>query len=47
VRELLARDHHMAIEPGRRLLAKYGVQVVEAAPGLALDQVLRPRRRAA
>ena len=45
VRELLARDQRLALEPGRRLLAKHGVQVVEGAPGASLDQVLRTRRR--
>jgi len=47
VRELLARDQRLALEPGRRLLAKHGVQVVEGAPGASLDQVLRTRRSAA
>jgi hypothetical protein len=47
VRELLARDQRLALEPGRKLLAKHGVQVVEGAPGASLDQVLRARRSAA
>jgi hypothetical protein len=47
VRELMARDQRMAMEPGRRLLAKHGVQVLEGAPGAPLDQVLRRRRTAA
>jgi hypothetical protein len=47
VRELVARDQRAAIEPGRRLLVRHGITVLEASPGVPLDQLLHGRRNAA
>ncbi|MGE5183521.1 MAG: DUF58 domain-containing protein [Acidobacteriota bacterium] len=46
VRELVARDQRAAIEPGRRLLVRHGISVLEAAPSTSLDQLLHGRPRA-
>jgi hypothetical protein len=47
VRELMVRDQRAIIEPGRRLLAKHGVTVLEGSPAIPLGQLLHGRRRAA
>jgi uncharacterized protein (DUF58 family) len=47
VRELMVRDQQAAMEPGRRLLLRHGVRVIEGAPGASLDQLLHGRRNAA
>jgi len=47
VRELMVRDQLSAMEPGRRLLLRHGVRVIEGAPGASLDQLLHGRRNAA
>ena len=47
VRELVARDQRAAIEPGRRLLVRHGITVLDASPGVPLDQLLHGRRIAA
>ncbi len=47
VRELMWRDEEAAMAPGRRLLLRHGVRVVEGAPGASLDQLLHGRRSAA
>ena len=46
VRELVARDQRAAIEPGRRLLVRHGISVLEASPSVSLDQLLHGRPRA-
>jgi uncharacterized protein (DUF58 family) len=40
VRELMARDARAAIEPGRRLLIRHGVPVVEGSPADSLDRLI-------
>jgi uncharacterized protein (DUF58 family) len=40
VRELMVHDARAAIEPGRRLLIRHGVPVVEGAPGDSLDRLI-------
>ena len=47
VRELMVRDQQSTMEPGRRLLLRHGVRVIEGAPGSSLDQLLHGRRNAA
>ncbi len=47
VRELVVRDQRAAIEPGRRLLVRHGISVLEASPAVSLDQLLHGRRVAA
>ncbi|HEU4613319.1 MAG TPA: DUF58 domain-containing protein, partial [Kofleriaceae bacterium] len=47
VRELMVRDQRAAMEPGRRLLVKHGITVLEGAPAVSLDQLLHGRRAAA
>ena len=47
VRELVARDQRAAIEPGRRLLVRHGITVLEASPGVPLQQLLHGRKVAA
>jgi uncharacterized protein (DUF58 family) len=47
VRELVARDQRTSIEPGRRLLVRHGISVIEASPGVPLEQLLHGRRVAA
>ena len=47
VRELMVRDQKTAMEPGRRLLLKHGVRVIEGAPGTSLDALIYGRRNAA
>jgi uncharacterized protein (DUF58 family) len=47
VRELMVRDQRAAMEPGRRLLVRHGITVLEGAPTASLDQLLHGRRRAA
>jgi uncharacterized protein (DUF58 family) len=47
VRELVVRDQRAAIEPGRRLLVRHGISVLEASPAVSLDQLLHGRRKAA
>jgi uncharacterized protein (DUF58 family) len=47
VREIVARDQRAAIEPGRRLLLRHGIKVIEASPLVSLDQLLHGRRVAA
>jgi hypothetical protein len=46
VRELMIRDQRAAIEPGRRLLVRHGIMVLEGSPGAALDQLMSGRRAA-
>jgi len=40
VRELMIRDAQAAIEPGRRLLIRHGVTVIEGSPADGLDRLL-------
>jgi len=47
VRELVTRDLRDATEPGRRLLVKHGITVLEASPLISLDQLLYGRKMAA
>jgi uncharacterized protein (DUF58 family) len=47
VRELVVRDQRAALEPGRRLLVRHGITVLEGSPITSLDQVLHGRRIAA
>jgi uncharacterized protein (DUF58 family) len=47
VRELVARDQRASIEPGRRLLVRHGITVLEASPGVPLQQLLHGRKAAA
>jgi hypothetical protein len=46
VRELMIRDQNAAIEPGRRLLVRHGITVLEGAPGVPLDHLMSGRRAA-
>lgn len=47
VRELMVRDQRALLEPGRRLLVKHGIMVIEGSPVVSLDQLLHGRRAAA
>ena len=47
VRELMVRDQRAAMEPGRRLLVRHGITVIEGSPHIPLDQLLHGRRIAA
>ncbi len=50
VRELMVRDLRSIVEPGKRLLQRHGIAVVEGSPLESLDRLLaggRLRRRAA
>jgi hypothetical protein len=47
VRELMVRDQRALLEPGRRLLVKHGIMVIEGSPAVSLDQLLHGRRVAA
>lgn len=47
VRELIVRDQRAAMAPGRRLLVKHGITVLEGSPLISLDQLLHGRRVAA
>ncbi len=47
VRELVARDQRAIIDPGRRLLARHGIVVLDASPQVPLEQLLHGRRVAA
>lgn len=40
VRELMARDQRATIDPGRRLLRRHGILVVEGSPSDTLDRLL-------
>jgi uncharacterized protein (DUF58 family) len=40
VRELMVRDAHATIEPGRRLLIRHGVPVVAGSPADSLDRLI-------
>ena len=40
VRDLMVRDARAAIEPGRRLLIRHGVPVVEGSPADSLDRLI-------
>ncbi|MCX5743943.1 MAG: DUF58 domain-containing protein [Proteobacteria bacterium] len=44
VRELMVRDQRAAYSPGRKLLMKHGIAVVEASPGESLDRLLSNAR---
>ena len=49
VRELMTRDQKALIEPGRRLLTRHGITVIEGSPADSLDRLIgggRVRRRA-
>jgi uncharacterized protein (DUF58 family) len=49
VRELMSRDQKALIEPGRRLLTRHGITVIEGSPADSLDRLIgggRVRRRA-
>ena len=48
-RELMVRDARAALEPGRKLLIRHGVTVVEGSPADSLDRLIdngRTRLRA-
>jgi uncharacterized protein (DUF58 family) len=47
IRELVTRDQRAVAEPGRRLLVKHGISVLEASPLISLDQLLYGRKLAA
>jgi uncharacterized protein (DUF58 family) len=40
VRELMVRDQRAMIEPGRKLLVRHGIMVVEGSPNDSLDRLL-------
>jgi len=40
VRELMARDARAQIEPGRRLMVRHGITVVEGSPADSLDRLI-------
>lgn len=46
-RELIVRDQRAQMEPGRRLLVRHGITVLEGSPLVSLDQLLHGRRVAA
>lgn len=49
VRALMTRDQQALVEPGRRLLTRHGITVIEGSPADSLDRLLggsRMRRRA-
>ncbi len=49
VRELMTRDQKAVLEPGRRLLTRHGIVVIEGSPADSLDRLIgggRMRRRA-
>jgi uncharacterized protein (DUF58 family) len=45
VRELMVRDQRATIEPGRRLLMRHGITVLEGSPSVPLEQLLSRGRR--
>jgi len=47
VRELMIRDQRATIEPGRRLLQRHGITVLEGSPAIPLEHLLHGRRLAA
>ncbi|HUS28580.1 MAG TPA: DUF58 domain-containing protein [Kofleriaceae bacterium] len=47
VREIVVRDQRAALDPGRRLLIRHGIMVLEGSPLTSLDQLLHGRRVAA
>jgi len=47
VRDLMVRDQRATIEPGRRLLMKHGITVLEGSPAVPLEQLLSRGRRVA
>lgn len=47
VRELMVRDQRAMLEPGRRLLVRHGVTVLEGSPVASLDAMLHGRHVAA
>jgi len=47
VRELMVRDQRAALDPGRRLLVRHGITVLEGSPISSLDQLLHGRKAAA
>lgn len=47
VRELMVRDQQTLMAPGRQLLLRHGVRVIEGAPGASLEALLQGRRVAA
>jgi uncharacterized protein (DUF58 family) len=47
VRDLMIRDQRSTIDPGRRLLVRHGISVLEGSPVASLDQLLHGRRSAA
>jgi uncharacterized protein (DUF58 family) len=40
IRDLMAFDQRAAIEPGRRLLVRHGIRVLEASPADSLDRLI-------
>lgn len=46
VRDLLIADHQAATEPGRRLLRRHGVTILEGSPAASLDRLLHKPRAA-
>jgi len=40
VRELMARDQRAQVEPGRRLLIRHGISVIEGSPADSLDRLI-------
>jgi uncharacterized protein (DUF58 family) len=47
VREIMVRDQRALLEPGRRLLVKHGIMMIEGSPAVSLEQLLHGRRVAA
>lgn len=45
VRDLMTRDQKALIDPGRRLLTRHGITVVEGSPADSLDRLLAGGRR--
>jgi hypothetical protein len=43
----MVRDQRAALEPGRRMLVRHGVTVLEGSPISSLDQLLHGRKAAA
>jgi uncharacterized protein (DUF58 family) len=44
VRDLVAREQRAAVEPGRKLLTRHGITVIEGSPADSLERLLGARR---
>jgi uncharacterized protein (DUF58 family) len=43
VRDLVAREQRAAVEPGRKLLARHGITVIQGSPADSLERLLGAR----